>query len=79
MFSCSSPATTGLGGQEWVRDKTGGKQTNIRIRGGRGRLVTEAIQEVFFPSLGCLHLHLCTYIIKVGRGGDLISVLYLAN
>lgn len=54
------------------------REKNTRIREGRGRLVTEAKQGLLF-SLGRLHLHLCTYTIKVGQGGDLIRVLYLAN
>lgn len=40
------------------------------------KTVTEEIEDFFFPPL---IIYICVYIIMAGQGGDLITVLYLAN
>lgn len=66
-------------GRRGEGDRQDGRKKKQDTGLGEERLVTEAIQGLLFFSFGRLHLHLCAYIIKVGQGGDLISVLYLAN
>lgn len=61
MFSCSSPATIGLGGQEWAIHKTGDKKTkqHIRIRGGKEDCNRGNIRAFFSLLVICIYICVC--------------------